>query len=91
MCIPIVGLGQGFIDAIVEVFVVGEDNVSSDIVELEMSSAIVGCNGECVDVRSPRASHLWKLNHRESRSSRQSATRGRPGVSVSSGRSGQEE
>jgi len=70
MCIPIIGFGQGFIDAVVKVFVVGKDNVSSDIVELEMNLAIAVYIWKHIDVRSPRASHRWKLNHQESRSSR---------------------
>lgn len=32
--VPVFFLGQGFIDAVVEVFVVGEDDVATDIVEL---------------------------------------------------------
>ena len=34
MGVPVVGLREGFIDAVVEVLVVGEDYVSTDIVKL---------------------------------------------------------
>jgi hypothetical protein len=33
--IPVVFFGKGFIDAVVEVLVVGEDDMATDIVELE--------------------------------------------------------
>jgi hypothetical protein len=32
--IPVVLVGQGFVNAVVEVLVVGKDNVATDIVEL---------------------------------------------------------
>jgi len=35
MCIPIRILGQSFIDAIVEVFVVGKDDMTTNIKQLE--------------------------------------------------------
>jgi hypothetical protein len=34
MCVPIFRLWQCLINAVVEVFVVGEDNVAADVVEL---------------------------------------------------------
>jgi len=40
MCVPVGGFRQRFVDAVVEVLVVGEDNVAPDIVKLEKSSAI---------------------------------------------------
>jgi hypothetical protein len=32
--VPIVGFGEGFVDAVVEIFIVGEDDMAADIVEL---------------------------------------------------------
>jgi hypothetical protein len=32
--VPVVLLGEGLVDAVIEVFVVGEDNVAADVVEL---------------------------------------------------------
>lgn len=34
MAVPIVILGEGLVDAVVEVLVVGEDDVTADVVEL---------------------------------------------------------
>jgi len=34
MCIPILLVWQGLVDTIVEIFVVGEDDMAADIVEL---------------------------------------------------------
>lgn len=34
MCVPVIIFGKSFIDAIVEVFVVGEDNVAANVVQL---------------------------------------------------------
>ncbi len=34
MCVPIVLFGQSFVDAVVKVFVVREDDMAADIVEL---------------------------------------------------------
>jgi hypothetical protein len=38
MCVPIVFVRQGFVDAVVEVLVMGEDDMAADIVELIMIS-----------------------------------------------------
>ena len=35
MVVPVGFFGKGLVDAVVEVLVVGEDNVAADIVELE--------------------------------------------------------
>jgi hypothetical protein len=32
--VPVVLLGEGLVDAVIEVLVVGEDNVAADVVEL---------------------------------------------------------
>jgi hypothetical protein len=40
---PVLGLGKGLIDTVVEVLVVGEDNVATDIVELEGSRQCWDC------------------------------------------------
>lgn len=37
MCVPVIRFGQGLVDAVIEVFVVREDDMSSDIVELQIS------------------------------------------------------
>jgi hypothetical protein len=34
MLVPVILLGQGFVDAVVEVLVVGEDDVAANVVEL---------------------------------------------------------
>ena len=34
MVVPVVLLGEGLVDAVIEVLVVGEDNVAADIVKL---------------------------------------------------------
>ena len=34
MVVPVGVVGEGFVDAVVEVFVVGEDDVAADVVEL---------------------------------------------------------
>ena len=34
MVVPVGFVGKGFIDAVVEVFVVGEDDVAADVVQL---------------------------------------------------------
>jgi hypothetical protein len=36
--VPVIVLGESLVDAVVEVLVVGEDNVATDIVQLEESS-----------------------------------------------------
>ena len=33
--VPVGFVGEGFVDAVVEVFVVGEDDVAADVVELK--------------------------------------------------------
>jgi hypothetical protein len=38
VCEPIVVFGKGFIDAIVEVFVVGEDDMTANVIKLEFKS-----------------------------------------------------
>ena len=34
MCVPIVVAGEGLVDAVVEVLVVGEDDMAANVVEL---------------------------------------------------------
>lgn len=36
MCVPIVFLGEGFVNAIVKVLVVRENDVAADVVKLEL-------------------------------------------------------
>lgn len=36
MRVPVVGLGQGFVEAVVEVAIVGEDDMSSNVEQLEI-------------------------------------------------------
>lgn len=38
MSVPVIVLGESLVDAVVEVLVMGEDNVATDIVQLEESS-----------------------------------------------------
>lgn len=35
MSVPVIVLGEGLVDAVVEVLVVGEDNVATDVVQLQ--------------------------------------------------------
>jgi hypothetical protein len=35
--VPVIILGEGLVEAIVEILVVGEDNVATDVVKLEQS------------------------------------------------------
>ena len=46
MRIPVFCSGQGFVDAVVKVFVVGEDDMATDIVKLEWEVS-VGALTEC--------------------------------------------
>lgn len=39
--VPVGGVGQGFIEAIVEVFVVREDDVTADIEELVIGKSVI--------------------------------------------------
>lgn len=48
MCEPVVLLGQRLVDAVVEVLVVGEDDVAADIVELTHSSCCQHTNAALV-------------------------------------------
>lgn len=41
MCVPILRLWQSLVNAVIEIFVVGEDNVAADIVELGSILAII--------------------------------------------------
>jgi hypothetical protein len=34
MCVPVIVVGEGLVDAVVEVLVVGEDDMAADVVEL---------------------------------------------------------
>ena len=42
---PVILLGESLVDAVVEVLVVGEDNVATDIVELSRRSAMIEESG----------------------------------------------
>ena len=46
MSVPIVRLWQCLVDTVVKVFVVREDNVSADIVELQAKSALASASLE---------------------------------------------
>jgi hypothetical protein len=83
MSVPVLVLGEGLVDAVIEVLVVGEDNVATDIVQLERTEdcrlvivRFCGAQGELslgdreVNIRSPQGSHQWKQDHRGSRWSR---------------------
>lgn len=45
MGVPIIFVGKGLVDTVVEVFVVGEDNVAADVVELTGVNNNVGAVG----------------------------------------------
>lgn len=47
MGVPVLILGESLIDTIVEVLVVGEDDVTADIVELQSKTQLLAtfCNG----------------------------------------------
>jgi hypothetical protein len=79
--VPVVLLRESLIDAVIEVLVVGEDNVTTNIVQLERtkedsSQRLFGFAGRKrssragtgkVNIRSPQGSHRWKQDHRGSR------------------------
>ena len=44
MCVPIVFCRQCLIDAVVKVFVVGEDDVTANVVELDSFSIRIPCS-----------------------------------------------
>jgi hypothetical protein len=52
MSVPIILLRQCLVDTVVEVFVVGEDNVSTDIVELVVAISRVFYNWNLADAQS---------------------------------------
>lgn len=65
---PILCLWKGLVDAVVKVLVVGEDNVSANIVELsEPISQLGSVHWERVDLRNLLESYLLKQVHLESR------------------------
>jgi hypothetical protein len=64
---PVLILGEGLVDAIVEVLVVGENNVATDIVQLVNSQFVPVTIEAKRNLRSPRRSHRWKRDHREFR------------------------
>lgn len=41
MGVPVIFLGERLVDAVVEVFVVGEDDVAADIVKLQVTVSIL--------------------------------------------------
>lgn len=51
--VPVGVVGEGFVDAVVEVFVVGEDYVAADIVELGAVSAMLPRMGRVKHIQSP--------------------------------------
>jgi hypothetical protein len=51
---PVVILGEGLVDAVVEVLVVGEDNVAADIVQLPNSQFMQVAIEASRNLRSPR-------------------------------------
>jgi hypothetical protein len=51
---PVLILGEGLVDAVVEVLVVGEDNVAADIVQLPNSQSIHVAIEASRNLRSPR-------------------------------------
>ena len=40
MSVPVFGIGERFVNAVVEIFVVGKNDMPADIVELEVASVI---------------------------------------------------
>lgn len=78
MCKPIVFFGQGFIDAVVEVFVVREDDMAADVIQLFlMSDALSFMFRKHIQILP--WSHLSRQDRQESRSSPQSTTMGHSG------------
>lgn len=45
MGVPVILLGQSLVEAVVEILVVGEDNMAADIVELRASQLAGGIQG----------------------------------------------
>lgn len=56
MCIPVILLGQSLVNAVVEVFVVGEDNMSTDIVELSACYFCARVEGQLIEGRRTKPS-----------------------------------
>lgn len=54
MGVPIVLLGEGLVDTVIEVFVVGEDDMAADIVELEREQVRYGVCRERMKQRKRR-------------------------------------
>jgi len=52
--VPVGLVGEGFVDAVVEVFVVGEDDVAADVVELRSISVL---RDDSIDLETYEA--LW--------------------------------
>jgi hypothetical protein len=56
--IPVIILGESLVDAVVEVLVVGEDDVAANIVELGWASTLAGKSGgrreSSGNLRNPR-------------------------------------
>jgi hypothetical protein len=77
--VPVGLFGESLVDAVVEVLVVGEDNVATDIVELSMLSALLNCVWESSSrySRSPQGLRRSRQDRREPRWSRQSSMTGR--------------
>ena len=88
MCVPVILLGQCFVDAIIEVFVVRKYDMSSDIIELGIPSQHLLWSSCCQlqrhgDVQNLQESHLSMRDHQGFRSNLLSSMMGRPTVTVS--------
>jgi len=87
MAVPVIVVGKSLVDAVIEVLVVREDDVATNIVKLLSSQFLFSPVSfyQERNVRSLRGSHRWKQDHRGSRWSQQSTKmdRSKPIVSLS--------
>lgn len=68
--VPVLLVGEGLVDAVIEVLVVGEDNVATNIVQLFTNMLAFRAfprNKHGRNLRSLQGSHQWKPDHREPR------------------------
>ena len=75
MRIPVILTGQCLVDTVVEVFVVGEDNMAPNVVELMLRSVRCFAKDEQEgqigkeNIRSPQVSHQSRQGHQAPHSS----------------------
>lgn len=83
MRVPIVGAGQGLVQALIKVLVVGEDDMATNVEKLLSSHPLAAAAAFASapglnNLRSLPGSRRWTRDHRGSRWRRRSTTRGHP-------------